>query len=171
MAALLFGVHPIHTEVVNSVFNGSEILVTIGVIGGLQWFLDCQDKQPAKAWLGLNLVYLLVLFCRESGAAAACAGCPMADPLRFLEASRAGLRSVVSLPLPLGSTWLSVRMPWVQTQCYQNRCACRKADQLVPQARYAWISGWQIAPGGWLGLKPATQLWLNPLQVYYDWPE
>lgn len=69
LAALLFGVHPIHTEVVNSVFNGSEILVTIGVVGGLKWFFRWHHKQPVKAWVGLNAVFLLVLFCRESAAA------------------------------------------------------------------------------------------------------
>ncbi len=69
LAALVFGVHPIHTEVVNSIFNRSEILVSLGVVGGLWWFLKTQVNQPRKAWSGLSLIYLLVLFCRESSAA------------------------------------------------------------------------------------------------------
>ncbi len=67
LAALIFGVHPIHTEAVNSIFNRSEILVTIGVAGGLWWFLRMVGIKPAIAWSGLGLVYLLVLFCRENG--------------------------------------------------------------------------------------------------------
>jgi protein O-mannosyl-transferase len=46
LAALLFGVHPIHTEVVNSIFNGSEILVTLGIVGGLKWFFDAWTSSP-----------------------------------------------------------------------------------------------------------------------------
>ncbi len=68
LAAVVFGVHTIHTEVVNSIFNSSEMLVTIGVVGGLWWFLRTRGAEPVKAWLGLGLVYLLVLLCRESGA-------------------------------------------------------------------------------------------------------
>ena len=68
LAALIFGVHPVHTEVVNSIFNQSEILVTIGVVGGLWWFLRVVEIRPWKAWLGLSLVYLLVLLCKESAA-------------------------------------------------------------------------------------------------------
>ncbi len=68
LAALIFGVHPIHTEVVNSIFNRSEILVTIGVTGGLWWFLRSVEIKPGKAWFGLSLVYLLIMLCRESGA-------------------------------------------------------------------------------------------------------
>ena len=50
LAALVFAVHPIHTEVVNSIFNRSEMLVSLGVAGGLWWFLPTVDKQPWKAW-------------------------------------------------------------------------------------------------------------------------
>jgi tetratricopeptide (TPR) repeat protein len=67
LAAMVFGVHPIHTEVVNSIFNRSGLLVSLGVIGGLWWFLRTLESSPRKAWGGLALVYLLVLFCKESG--------------------------------------------------------------------------------------------------------
>lgn len=69
LAAIVFGVHPIHTEVVNSIFNRSEILVSLGVVGGLWWFLSTRASQPKMAWFGLSLIYMLVLLCRESGAA------------------------------------------------------------------------------------------------------
>jgi len=67
LAALIFGVHPIHAEVVNSIFNRSEILVSIGVTGGLWWLLRNNENSPKMAWSGLSLIYLLVLFCRENG--------------------------------------------------------------------------------------------------------
>ncbi|MEE8339473.1 MAG: hypothetical protein V3R56_04965, partial [Xanthomonadales bacterium] len=67
LAAMVFGVHPIHTEVVNSIFNRSGLLVSLGVIGGLWWFLRTLESSPRRAWGGLALAYLLVLFCKESG--------------------------------------------------------------------------------------------------------
>jgi tetratricopeptide (TPR) repeat protein len=66
LAALVFAVHPIHAEVVNSVFNRSELLATLGVVGGLKWFLQTIEKSPIKAWSILSLIYLLVMFCRET---------------------------------------------------------------------------------------------------------
>jgi hypothetical protein len=67
LAALVFAVHPVHTEVVNSVFNRSELLVTLGVVGGLNWFLQSVDRTPKKAWAVLGLIYFLVMLCRETG--------------------------------------------------------------------------------------------------------
>jgi len=67
LAALVFAVHPIHTEVVNSVFNRSEMLVSFGVVGGLWWFLRTVNLRPARAWGVLALIYLLVMLCRETG--------------------------------------------------------------------------------------------------------
>lgn len=37
LAALVFAAHPVHTEVVNSIFNRSEMLVSLGLVGGLWW--------------------------------------------------------------------------------------------------------------------------------------
>ncbi|MEE4218896.1 MAG: tetratricopeptide repeat protein [Xanthomonadales bacterium] len=66
MAALVFGVHPVLSDAVNSVFNGSEIYVTIGVVGGLWYLLRHQRHHPLRAWLVLSLVYLWALLYRES---------------------------------------------------------------------------------------------------------
>lgn len=68
LAAMIFGVHPIHTEAINSIFNRSEILVSLAVVGGLWWFLKTREIKPKKAWSGLCVIYLLALFCKESGA-------------------------------------------------------------------------------------------------------
>jgi tetratricopeptide (TPR) repeat protein len=66
-AALVFAVHPVHAEAVNSVFNRSEMLVCIGVTGGLWWFRNEIVSSPGKAWTGLGLVYFMALLCKESG--------------------------------------------------------------------------------------------------------
>ena len=65
-AALVFGVHPIHTEVVNSVFNRSEILVTLGVVLALWVIQRWEDRWPVLAWTLAALIYLAALLCRES---------------------------------------------------------------------------------------------------------
>jgi len=67
LAAMVFAVHPIHTEVVNSIFNRSEMLVSLGVVGGLWWFLPTVVNHPWRAWGLLGLVYLLAMLCRETG--------------------------------------------------------------------------------------------------------
>jgi len=64
--ALIFAVHPVHTEVVNSIFNRSEMLVALFGLAGLIWFLQRLHARPASAWTGLGLAYLLALFCKES---------------------------------------------------------------------------------------------------------
>jgi hypothetical protein len=53
--------------VVNSIFNRSELLVALGGLAGLICLLRYLECSPTKAWLGLGLAYLFVLFCRESG--------------------------------------------------------------------------------------------------------
>jgi tetratricopeptide (TPR) repeat protein len=68
LATLVFAVHPIHAEAVNSIFNRSELLVALGGLAGLSWFLRHQVSRPIRAWTGLGLAYLAVLFCKESGA-------------------------------------------------------------------------------------------------------
>lgn len=67
LAAIIFAVHPVHTEVVNSVFNRSEILVTLCVAGGLWWFLPAVEQKPWKAWSVLAVIYLLAMLSRETG--------------------------------------------------------------------------------------------------------
>jgi len=174
LAALLFGVHPIHTEVVNSVFNRSEILVTIGVVGGLSWFLDCYEKQAVKAWLGLNLIYLLVLFCRESGAALPL----LAVAIIWLTRSdswQVRLRAcvpVISLLLPLG-IYLALRVHALGTEAMLQASAvpqAEKAEELFSLAQHGMdfsLAKLLPAVGLWFeALK--MQLWPHPLQIYYD---
>jgi hypothetical protein len=66
LAALVFAVHPVHTEVVNSVFNRSSIYVTLCAVLGLWWLLSRLDTRPASAWLGLGIFYTIGIFYKES---------------------------------------------------------------------------------------------------------
>jgi tetratricopeptide (TPR) repeat protein len=66
LAALVFAVHPVHTEVVNSIFNRSESLATLGGVAGLWWLMSYLDSRPARAWGGLAAVYLIAIFAKES---------------------------------------------------------------------------------------------------------
>lgn len=66
LAALIFGVHPMHTEVVNSIFNRSTMLAALGCLAGLWWLLSFLERRPVVAWSGLFLAYLFALFSRET---------------------------------------------------------------------------------------------------------
>ncbi len=67
LAALVFGVHPIHAEVVNSIFNRSTLFAAIGSAAGLWWLLRHFEARPVLAWAGIWLAYWFVLFSRETG--------------------------------------------------------------------------------------------------------
>jgi len=66
MSSLLFAVHPIHAEVVNSVFNGSSMYVALATILGLRWLFGRLDDRPASAWIGFGLIYTMAIFFKES---------------------------------------------------------------------------------------------------------
>jgi protein O-mannosyl-transferase len=66
IAALLFGVHPIHTEIVDSVFNRSELLATIAVVAALWVLVRWRRRAPVAAWTCAALLYLVALLSRES---------------------------------------------------------------------------------------------------------
>lgn len=68
-AALVFGVHPVLSDAVNSVYNGSGIYVAIFVVGGLWYLLANYRDKPAKAWGGAGICYLIALLYKESAVA------------------------------------------------------------------------------------------------------
>lgn len=68
LAALIFGVHPIHTEAVNSIFNRSEILATLGVLLAMWVVLRWGARHPILAWGSAAAIYFAALLCRESAA-------------------------------------------------------------------------------------------------------
>lgn len=69
LAALIFAVHPVYAEAVNSIFNRSEMLVALTGLAGLLWLLQHLTSKPAVAWSGLGVAYLLALLCKESAMA------------------------------------------------------------------------------------------------------
>jgi tetratricopeptide (TPR) repeat protein len=66
LAALVFAVHPVHAEAVNSIFNRAEMLVALGGAAGLWWWLHYLKDRPVRAWLGLALAYLIAMLAKES---------------------------------------------------------------------------------------------------------
>lgn len=68
LAALIFGVHPIHTEAVDSIFNRSEILATLGVLLAMWVVLRWGARHPIFAWGIAAVLYFAALLCRESAA-------------------------------------------------------------------------------------------------------
>jgi tetratricopeptide (TPR) repeat protein len=66
LAALLFGLHPIHTEVVDVAYNRSEILATLAVLAALVWIWRHVAQRPGVALGGAAVLYFAGLLCRES---------------------------------------------------------------------------------------------------------
>jgi tetratricopeptide (TPR) repeat protein len=98
-AALVFGLHPVHTEAIDAIFNRSEILATAVVLAGLLFFAHRLDRSPVAAWSGLAVAYLLALLCKESGASL-----PLVVVLWIAVRERAGgLRAIVRRALPVVS--------------------------------------------------------------------
>jgi hypothetical protein len=66
LAALVFAVHPVHSEAVNSIFNRAEIMVALAGAAGLWWLLHYLKARPVLAWSGLAVAYLFAMFSKES---------------------------------------------------------------------------------------------------------
>lgn len=69
LAALVFAVHPVLSDAVNSVFNGSDIYTAIFVIAGLWYLLVYHQTKTVKAWLVAGLCYFMALLYKESAVA------------------------------------------------------------------------------------------------------
>ena len=68
-AAAAFGVHPIHTEAVDSIFNRSEVLATICTLLALGVVWRWEEQRRVAAWSAAAVLYLTGLFFRESAVA------------------------------------------------------------------------------------------------------
>lgn len=196
LAAVVFGVHPIHTEVVNSVFNGSEMLASLGVAGGLWWFLRTRENAAFTAWLGLGVVYLLALLCRESAAslpALAVALLWLTDRARWTLRLRKALPALwllVPLLIYLALRTHALEQPAAAAVESASQLAAEPApaEPATDAARPADTEPWW-APRNlqdyWIAFRPeqallAAGLWLeslrimvwpHPLQIYYDPPD
>lgn len=68
LAALVFAVHPVHTEVVNSIFNRSDIMLGLFGLAGLWWLFHFLDTRRGLAWFGLGIAYFLGMLSKETAA-------------------------------------------------------------------------------------------------------
>jgi protein O-mannosyl-transferase len=68
VAAAVFGVHPIHTEAVDSVFNSSEMFVALGVVVSFAALVRWEEHHPLRAWTAVGCTYLAALLFRENAA-------------------------------------------------------------------------------------------------------
>jgi len=66
LAAALFAVHPIHTEVVNEVVGRSELLVALFLFAGF-WLSSLQPQRPFWAIAATTLCYGAALLSKEHG--------------------------------------------------------------------------------------------------------
>ncbi len=67
-AALIFGVHPAHTDAVASYYNRAEPLVVLGTYAALWLLWTRAARSPRLAWGGALAIYLVSLLCKESAA-------------------------------------------------------------------------------------------------------
>jgi Flp pilus assembly protein TadD len=69
LAALLFGLHPVHVENVAWLSSVNDLLLSIFLIGSLLAFLNFRDRQKSKLWLGASLLlFALALLSKETAA-------------------------------------------------------------------------------------------------------
>lgn len=103
--ALLFAVHPLHTEAVTGVVGRAEILAALGGLGGYLVWLRA-DARPRRA-LGCALLFALAAAAKESAAAW----------LLVLAAHRAGFfgdgRDYRSLAAARGGSRAALRAAWM----------------------------------------------------------
>jgi len=167
LAAMIFAIHPVHTEVVNSVFNRSEMMVALAGVGGLWWLLHSIDTRPGKAWFGLAVAYLFGMFSKESAViipGLAVALIVLLDPGALIVRIRKCL-PVFWLLLPL-AVYLAMRV----------HVLTPPGVDVVEELHV--IQGDLTSVGENTLLKAAAVLgeslkviaWPYPLQLYYDWP-
>lgn len=65
-SALVFGVHPIHTEAVDSIFNRSEVMASLFVTLALLVVVRGATRHSAARWAGIAALYFAGLLSKES---------------------------------------------------------------------------------------------------------
>jgi len=172
LAAVVFAVHPVHTEVVNSIFNRSEMLVTLGVVGGLWWFLNHYDRHTKLAWVGLSLIYFLALLSKESGTTMPA----IVVVMLFLTTSGSWLQRVRKcipifwLLIPLG-IYFALRANALEGA--EETVTPKTWREVIDLAEYgmSYDSGHMLpAVGIWFDFLK-LMVWPHPLQIYHDKPE
>ncbi len=167
LAALAFAVHPVHTEVVNSVFNRSDMLVSLGAVAGLWWLLHFLETRPARAWAGLAIGYLFALFSKEN--AVVIPGLAVILILLLSTASW-GQRIRRSIPvlwmlLPLG-LYLYMRAHALAPTAAETGDGVVRVTEMVSEVRIMRPENLLTLLGNWgIGLK--LMVWPHPLQLNY----
>jgi hypothetical protein len=174
LAAIVFGVHPIHAEVVNSIFNRSILFVAIGSTAGLWWLLRHLDSRPLLAWTGIWLAYWFVLFSRETGIVL-----PALAVAQVWIYSSGGWRQKVRRCLPallmvvplliylaLRARAIAAPMP---LEGGEGGSTLGLADLFAPSGLLDWNSLMRLA-GVWLDALRLA-LWPRPLLVHHPSPD
>ena len=178
LPALVFAVHPAHTEVVNSIFNGSSIIVAIFTISSLWWLLSRLDTRPVQAWLGMGLAYTLAIFIKES--ALVLPGIAVAMILLLTEGSfMTRVRRVLPvflLLIPLiiyfwarGHALAPEQDEFAVSQQVGNTFATGFAPMF--KAIMQTIGQNLVTKLATFGLGMKVLAWPYPLQLYYGWIE
>jgi hypothetical protein len=69
LAAILFGLHPVHVENVAWLSSVNDLLLSLFLIGSLLAFLHFRDRRKSKLWLGASLLlFALALLSKETAA-------------------------------------------------------------------------------------------------------
>jgi tetratricopeptide (TPR) repeat protein len=170
LAALVFAVHPVHTEVVNSVFNRSDMLVSLGAVAGLWWLLHFLGSRPARAWAGLGIAYLFALLCKEN--AAVIPGLAVVLIL-FLPAESWRRRIRRSVPvlwmlLPLG-IYLYMRAQGLAAGAGNEGDGFERVSSMMGTIRLVGPGALLDIVGNW-GIGLRLMVWPHPLQVTYPTP-
>ena len=101
-AALIFGVHPIHTDAIDSVFNRSDVVVALCALGAMWLVWRHEPTRPALAWAGAAALYFAALLHKES---AVCIP-PLLALLPLLRPDPPGWRALARRAAPV--LWLAI---------------------------------------------------------------
>jgi len=102
-AAVVFGVHPVHTESVDSIFNRGDILVSLFSLGSLLLVWHLEPRRPWAAWAGGAGLFLAALLCKENAVTLALLAPLVMFLLRFDGGTRARLRRLLPAALMLAA--------------------------------------------------------------------
>jgi len=162
LAAVLFGVHPVHAEVVNSIFNRSALFVAIGMTAGLWWLLRHLDTRPVLAWTGIWLAYWPVLFSRETGIVLPA----MAIVLVWIYTS-GGWRQKASRCLPV----ISLTVPLVVYLLLRTNAVVPAPPESAGAGDALGLSDLVVRGGlpDWRILGELAGVWLDALRLFL-WP-
>lgn len=98
-AAIVFGVHPIHTEAVDSAFNRGDLLVALCTLAAVAALWRFEPARPALGWGLAAGAYLVALFCKETAVAVPALALAILAPLRVHGAWREQVRRLAPVAL------------------------------------------------------------------------